>query len=332
MSTVAKSQTVITQEPSLSVESLVVVGHGGLPVLTTEILANLYGTAAHSITKNHRNNARRFVCGKHYFKLEGIELKEFKNKVTNSDLVANRAKHLILWTERGAARHAKMLETDQAWEVFERLEDQYFSQKEKTEQVRKNRRCSAAQLTPLRQTAERLITTGLGKIYPDIWKLVHRRFDVEHIHQLQPEQISEAIEFLNVLEGEYLGKASVPSMDKMRYHFPVETADPHDRRFGNAWMTPHVILDERNRAPEMELLEALTRDGYDISGAQIRIHAMYAIVRRFIDLQNGLADAVHHISAANNKIKNLTVERGSNVSFSGKDKGIVCGGLFPRSL
>ncbi|MGV6478758.1 BRO-N domain-containing protein [Pantoea agglomerans] len=196
----------------------------------------------------------------------------------------------------------------------------------------KVRQCTATQLTPLRQTAERLITTGLGKIYPDIWKLVHRRFDVEHIHQLQPEQISEAIEYLNVLEGEYLSKASVPAMDQKRYHFPVETADPHDRRFGNAWMTPHVILDERNRAPELELLEALTRDGYDISGAQIRIHAMYAIVRQFIDLQNGLADAVHHISAANNKIKNLTVERGSNVSFSGKDKGIVCGGLFPRSL
>ncbi|EJY7180079.1 ORF6N domain-containing protein, partial [Salmonella enterica] len=28
------------------------------------------------------------------------------------------------------ARHAKMLETDQAWEVFEKLEDCYFSQKQ----------------------------------------------------------------------------------------------------------------------------------------------------------------------------------------------------------
>lgn len=75
----------------------------------------------------------------------------------------------------------------------------------------KVRQCTATQLTPLRQTAERLITTGLGKIYPDIWKLVHQRFDVEHIHQLQPEQVGEAIEYLNVLEGEYLGKASAPA-------------------------------------------------------------------------------------------------------------------------
>lgn len=76
----------------------------------------------------------------------------------------------------------------------------------KGEVKKKTRQSTASQLTPLRQTAERLITTGLGKIYPDIWKLVHQRFDIEHIHQLQPEQIGEAIEFLNVLEGEYIGK------------------------------------------------------------------------------------------------------------------------------
>ena len=60
-------------------------------------------------------------------------MREFKNKVTHSNLVAPRAKHLILWTERGAARHAKMLETDRAWEVFEKLEDRYFSQGKTTQ-------------------------------------------------------------------------------------------------------------------------------------------------------------------------------------------------------
>ncbi|EPT6592756.1 phage antirepressor Ant, partial [Escherichia coli] len=45
--------------------------------------------------------------------------------------ISPKARSLILWTERGAARHAKMLETDQAWDVFEKLEDCYFSQCEK---------------------------------------------------------------------------------------------------------------------------------------------------------------------------------------------------------
>ncbi|HBN7434245.1 TPA: hypothetical protein L3523_003754 [Escherichia coli] len=44
--------------------------------------------------------------------------------------ISPKTRSLILWTERGAARHAKMLETDQAWEVFEKLEDCYFNKKQ----------------------------------------------------------------------------------------------------------------------------------------------------------------------------------------------------------
>ncbi|EME8576055.1 ORF6N domain-containing protein [Salmonella enterica] len=116
----------------ISAETLAPITYNQFPVITTELLAQLYGTETNNIKVNYTRNAERFVCGKHYFKLEGDELREFKNKVTQSNLVAPRAKHLILWTERGAARHAKMLETDQAWEVFEKLEDCYFSQKQQT--------------------------------------------------------------------------------------------------------------------------------------------------------------------------------------------------------
>lgn len=110
----------------LSVESLSVVTHNNIPVVTTELLAQLYGTTAHSITKNHRSNVSRFVCGKHYYKIAGKELVDLR--VTYSDLqISAKTRSLILWTERGAARHAKMLETDQAWDVFEKLEECYFN-------------------------------------------------------------------------------------------------------------------------------------------------------------------------------------------------------------
>ncbi|HDI9810745.1 TPA: ORF6N domain-containing protein [Escherichia coli] len=117
----------------ISVETISPITHNQIPVITTELLAQLYGTETNNIKVNYTRNAERFVCGKHYFKLEGAGLREFKNKVTQSNLVAPRTKHFILWTERGAARHAKMLETDQAWEVFEKLEDCYFSQGKTTQ-------------------------------------------------------------------------------------------------------------------------------------------------------------------------------------------------------
>ena len=91
-------------------------------------------------------------------------------------------------------------------ECFTVLHDYWTKGEAKSD--KKQRKSSATQLTPLRQTAERLITTGLGKIYPDIWKLVHQKFDVEHIHQLEPVQIDEAIQYLDALEGEYLERNS----------------------------------------------------------------------------------------------------------------------------
>lgn len=103
-----------------------VIRFKNLPVVTTAQLAEFYGTQQNNIKKNFSNNTDRFIEGKHYFKLEGTELKEFKNMVNNVHHVSNRASRLILWTERGAARHAKMLDTDHAWDVFERLEDSYF--------------------------------------------------------------------------------------------------------------------------------------------------------------------------------------------------------------
>lgn len=117
----------------ISAETLSIVSHSNVSVITTELLASLYATNTDNIKKNYSHNQERFVLGKHFFKLEGTELKEFKDRGTLSHSVAKHTRALILWTERGAARHAKMLETDQAWEVFEKLEDHYFSTHKKPE-------------------------------------------------------------------------------------------------------------------------------------------------------------------------------------------------------
>ncbi len=120
-------------------------------VLTTAQLAEFYGCDANNIKKNFNANKDRFVEGKHYFKLEGANLSAFKAslvtagdlqnlRVTGGDLqnlcsaecglqISSMTRVLYLWTVRGAARHAKMLSTDKAWDVFEELEDNYFNPK-----------------------------------------------------------------------------------------------------------------------------------------------------------------------------------------------------------
>ena len=93
-------------------------------VLTTAQLAEYYETATDNLHRNFSNNRDRFVEGKHYFKLEGDTLQSFRKNFPEA--LDKFAPLLYLWTKRGAARHAKMLNTDRAWEVFEALEDNYF--------------------------------------------------------------------------------------------------------------------------------------------------------------------------------------------------------------
>ncbi|EFN4333007.1 phage antirepressor Ant [Escherichia coli] len=135
----------------ISVENLSPVTYNQIPVITTELLAHLYGTKIKNISDNFLNNTTRFMPGKHYFKIEKNELREFKNRPETIGLVGKNARSLILWTERGAARHAKMLETDQAWDVFEKLEDCYFSQCEKNtgKQEKSTREFSAQEANSL---------------------------------------------------------------------------------------------------------------------------------------------------------------------------------------
>lgn len=93
-------------------------------VLTTQQIAEAYGTGTEVITKNFNRNKERYLEGKHFICLEGNELKEFKT--TGQFDLSSRINKLYLWTEKGAFLHAKSLNTDKAWEVYDRLVDEYF--------------------------------------------------------------------------------------------------------------------------------------------------------------------------------------------------------------
>ncbi|MNP20252.1 ORF6N domain protein [compost metagenome] len=78
---------------------------------------------------NYSRNANRFVEGKHFFKVVGKELADLR--VSFSYLqISSKTRSLMLWTERGAANHAKMLETEQAWSYYDEMVEFYFTRRE----------------------------------------------------------------------------------------------------------------------------------------------------------------------------------------------------------
>lgn len=109
---------------------LTVTDYKGIRVLTTQQIAEAYGTTDKVISNNFNNNKDRYKEGKHYICLTGEELRKFKGESLNLGIAANVNK-VYLWTKRGSFLHAKSLNTDTAWEVYDRLVDSYFDKQEK---------------------------------------------------------------------------------------------------------------------------------------------------------------------------------------------------------
>ena len=114
---------------------LQVIKHKNERVLLTSQLAEVYETDVKNIQMNFKRNENRFIEGRDYYLLKGDELKEFKNLPTVSRLVDPRTPSLNLWTERGANRHSKILDTDKAWKQFDVLEETYFKVKDTGYQI-----------------------------------------------------------------------------------------------------------------------------------------------------------------------------------------------------
>lgn len=114
---------------TITVETLPVLTWNNQAVITTEFLAAVYGASEKQILQNFNNNKDRFIEGVHFFKLTGNDLREFRSCIDNIDLlqIHKNTASFLLFSERGAVRHAKILETEQAWAVQEKLEDCYFS-------------------------------------------------------------------------------------------------------------------------------------------------------------------------------------------------------------
>lgn len=119
---------------------------------------------------------------------------------------------------------------------------------------------------------------------------------------------------LNILDAE----VAKPARDRVKsYCYPISAADLHDRDecFGDGMLSPQALMDPRNRALEVELLDQLARDGHDVSGARIRVTAMREGLARYLRAQNRMGNWQQRLTALTDELEAYKREQGVGVLF-----------------
>lgn len=129
-------------------QNLQVIELKGQRVLTTRQLAFAYETDVKVIQNNFSRNKERYVAGKHYIYMDRDELREVKTTYPQFEGELKRTSRAHFWTEKGALLHAKSLNTDKAWEVYEYLVDFYFRAKEQPPVVQETKPAPVENVEP----------------------------------------------------------------------------------------------------------------------------------------------------------------------------------------
>ena len=106
----------------------------GIKVLTTRQLAEAYETERKVINNNYLRNKDKFILGKQYIAVEGDEMRHLRTSPQFEGELKKVSK-AYFWTEKGALLHAKSLNTDKAWQVYDYLVDFYFRAKEQEPEI-----------------------------------------------------------------------------------------------------------------------------------------------------------------------------------------------------
>ncbi|EMD8242796.1 phage antirepressor N-terminal domain-containing protein [Salmonella enterica] len=160
-------------------------------------------------------------------------------------------------------------------ECFTVLHD-YWT-KGKAENPRK--KTSVDERTPLRDAVNMLVSKK-HLMYPEAYAMIHQRFNVESIEELEASQIPLAVEYIHrvVLEGEFIGKQEELPAPKLDINFPISWfAENAPYAIIRKQCGDTVALDRSalvECSPAYKLIDILTKAGYDVSAVRAELKAL----------------------------------------------------------
>ena len=171
-------------------------------------------------------------------------------------------------------------------ECFTVLHD-YWA-KGKAENPRK--KTTVDERTPLRDAVNMLVSKR-HMMYPEAYAMIHQRFNVESIEDLEATQIPDAIVYVHrvALEGEFLGKQEELPAPKLNLpditmewwysnNFPMRVGNleryPGHKVWHDLTLTPPMMYGEDTKSPALFLIETLEKMGFDMVGPRIEVETM----------------------------------------------------------
>lgn len=147
---------------------------------------------------------------------------------------------------------------------------------------------TVSERTPLRDAVNMLVGKK-GLRYDDAYNIVHQRFAIDSIDELELEQIPMAVEYVHrmALEGEFLGKQESLPAPKLDVNIPIQwwldnnpVVRSGNLSFGRGRTAPaldvtmDMLCGDNSTSAAIRLINILEEAGFDVSAPKAEIVAM----------------------------------------------------------
>lgn len=170
----------------------------------------------------------------------------------------------------------------------EECDDVLYQYWTKGSAVNPRKKTTVNERTPLRDAVNMLVGKK-GLRYDDAYNIVHQRFNIASIDELDLEQIPMAVEYVHrmALEGEFLGKQMELPIPKLDINLPLQwwidnnpVVRSGNLSFGKSMCAPALdvtmpmLCGDNSTSSAIRLINILEEAGFDVSAPKAEIVAM----------------------------------------------------------
>lgn len=206
------------------------------------------------------------------------------------DIICLALRKLAGWLQTISANKVRPEIREKVIQYQEECDDVLYEYWTKGEVKNPRKKTTVDERTPLRDAVNMLVSKR-HMMYPEAYAMIHQRFNVESIEDLDANQIPDAIEYVHrvALEGEFLGKQEELPAPKLNLpditmewwysnNFPMRVGNleryPGHKVWHDLTLTPLMMYGEDAKSPALFLIETLEKMGFDMVGPRIEVETM----------------------------------------------------------